>query len=77
MAWYEAIDHIGATDKDLHERTSRAAVAARDARQEAGSVTVPALVPGTMACERVLAPSGRAGPAAGSTARRHDPGATI
>jgi hypothetical protein len=28
MAWYEAIDHFGATDKDLHERTFRAAVIA-------------------------------------------------
>jgi hypothetical protein len=77
MAWSEAIDHFGATDKDLHERTFRAAVAARDARQAAGSATVPLLVLGTMACERVLAPSGHAGPAAGSTTRGHDLGAMI
>jgi hypothetical protein len=77
MAWYEAFDHFGATVKELHERTFRAAGVARAARQAAGSVTVPLLVLGTMACEQVLAPSAHAGPAAGSTTRRHDPGAMI
>jgi hypothetical protein len=77
VSWDRAPDHFGATDKELRERTFRAAVAARDARPAAGSVTVPLLVLGTMACERVLAPSGHAGPAAGSTTRRHDPGAMI